>query len=73
MGDARNWGYILGYDSSPNIGAVAWTPAGAHGHVAVVVAVGSDGVEIKEENGPNGPWTIDYRWVSPSDFYYIHI
>lgn len=73
LGDARNWGYALGYDTNPTIGAVAWTTAGYYGHVAEVVAISNGQVEVKEMNGYLGPFNIDYRWASINEFAYIHI
>jgi surface antigen len=75
-GDARNWysraansGWSVG--SSPAIGAIAWTSAGYYGHVAVVEAINSDHVQIAEMNY-NGPYQIDRRWTTASQWRYIY-
>lgn len=73
LGDARNWGYALGYDSNPTVGAIAWTTAGYYGHVAVVIGIDGGQVQIQEENGLYGLGTVDTRWVWAGEFRYIHI
>lgn len=76
-GDAVNWyynaqasGFSVG--SVPVVGAIAWTPAGYYGHVAIVDGVSGGMVTISEMNGPAGWGRVDSRTVSASDFRYIY-
>jgi surface antigen/LysM repeat protein len=76
-GDAVNWyynaqasGFRVG--SVPVVGAIAWTPAGYYGHVAIVDGVSGGMVTISEMNGPAGWGRVDTRTVSASDFRYIY-
>lgn len=75
-GNANTWlprakasGWATG--STPAVGAIAWTPAGPYGHVAVVEKVEGDRVFIAEMNyiGLN---RISTRWVHASAFRYIY-
>ena len=76
-GDAVNWyynaqasGFRVG--STPVVGAIAWTPAGYYGHVAIVDGVSGGMVTISEMNGPAGWGRVDTRTVPASDFRYIY-
>lgn len=76
-GDAVNWyynaqasGFSVG--STPVAGAIAWTPAGYYGHVAIVEGVSGGMVTISEMNGPAGWGRVDSRTVPASDFRYIY-
>jgi surface antigen len=66
---ARAAGWSVG--TTPAIGAIAWTPAGSYGHVALVLAVDGAQVQISEMNYL-GPYLIDKRWVPATDFKYIY-
>lgn len=75
-GNARNWfsmaqasGYEVG--DKPFKGAIAWTPAGWAGHVALVTEVNGDMVTIEEMNyiGFN---KTSIRTVHFSEFKYIY-
>lgn len=77
-GNAATWAYyaaLSGWNvsSTPTVGAIAQTPyaAGGEGHVAIVVAVNGDSVEIKDMNntGDGGGWDkVGEGWVSASTF-----
>lgn len=76
-GDAKNWGYAarrvgIAVNSSPAVGAIAWTPNGSYGHVAWVSAVNGGSVTIEEYN-----WYPQYKYnsrtVPINSFQYIHI
>jgi surface antigen len=77
-GNAISW-YYHATDSGwavgevPAVGAIAWTPNGYFGHVAIVEQVADEGnmVYISEMNSPR-MWVKDYRWVQASQFKYIY-
>lgn len=75
--NANNWGpdaIRRGYtvNTSPAVGAVAWSNAGTFGHVAYVVAVAGPNVTVEEYNHL-GNGTYDKRTVAASAFTgYIH-
>lgn len=75
-GHARSWyagaqrsGYRTG--TTPAVGAIAWTPFGWYGHVALVEQVQGDRVLISEMNF-SGWNRISSRWVSSGEFKYIY-
>jgi surface antigen len=68
--NAQASGFRVG--SVPVVGAIAWTPAGYYGHVAIVDGVSGGMVTISEMNGPAGWGRVDTRTVSASDFRYIY-
>lgn len=77
MGDARNWYYAaqnygFAVGSTPQVGAVAWTPNGYYGHVAYVEAVEGNNVLVSEMNFAGGWNVISSRWVDASAFRYIY-
>lgn len=75
-GNASSWSYYAGMSgwkvsSTPTVGAIAQTPAGGWGHVAIVTAVSDDGsqVQYRDMNGIAGWGRVGYSgWVSPSKF-----
>ena len=80
-GNANSWAYYASasgwtVSSTPVAGAIAQTPAGYAGHVAVVEAVSADGTQIKysDMNGLKGWGQVGYSdWVSASYFpHYIY-
>lgn len=77
-GNANSWyyhavasGWSVG--AVPAIAAVAWTPAGAYGHVALVEQISSDSksVYISEMNY-HAIGVKTYRWVPATNFKYIY-
>lgn len=75
-GDARNWFYRAqaahyATGDTPVVGAIAWTPNGWSGHVALVEAVNGDQVEVSEMNF-RGWNRVDYRWTRASAWRYIY-
>lgn len=75
-GNARNWltnarsiGWATG--STPQLGAIAWTGAGAMGHVAYTERVEGNRALISEMNY-NGLGVVNQRWVSFSEFTWIY-
>lgn len=75
-GNANQWGAgarAAGFtvDSSPAVGAVAETTAGAYGHVAVVEAIQGSNVIVSEMNYDNAGH-FRYGSYSASYFQYIH-
>ncbi len=77
MGDARNWYYAaqsygFAVGSTPQVGAVAWTPNGYYGHVAYVEAVDGSNVLVSEMNFAGGWNVVSSRWVDASSFSYIY-
>lgn len=75
-GNARSWyaharsaGWSTG--TTPAIAAIAWTPNGYFGHVAVVEAIEGNQVLISEMNYL-GAYKIDKRWAPISSFKYIY-
>lgn len=77
-GNASSWAYyarLSGWDvsSAPTVGAIAQTAdaAGGQGHVAIIVGVNGNMVEIKDMNnyGDGGGWDrVGEGWVSVSTF-----
>ncbi|MHB1864761.1 MAG: CHAP domain-containing protein [Candidatus Saccharimonadales bacterium] len=74
-GNAATWAYyasLSGWNvsSTPKIGAIAQTPyaAGGQGHVAIVVGVNGNSVEIKDMNGLAGWGAVGEGWVPASTF-----
>lgn len=77
-GNARNWYYAAqraGWSTglTPAVGAIAWTPSGFYGHVALVEGVDTSTgrVYIAEMNNPI-PYRISHRWAPINDFKYIY-
>jgi surface antigen len=77
-GNARSWytnaqAAHWSTGTVPAVAAIAWTPFGRYGHVALVEQVSPDGrqVYISEMNNL-GLYVKSYRWVSTSDFKYIY-
>ncbi|MBW4061895.1 CHAP domain-containing protein [Candidatus Saccharibacteria bacterium] len=75
-GNANTWaGYARAdgfrVDSTPEVGAIAQTSAGAYGHVAVVEAIQGDNVIVSEMNY-DGYGHFRYGTYSKSYFNYIH-
>lgn len=72
-GDARSWYYNAQYSGfkvgrTPAVGAIAWTPRGYYGHVALVEQVDGDRVFVTEMNY-NGNWNrVTSRWVNYTEF-----
>jgi surface antigen len=73
--DAKNWGTSAAahytVDGKPAVGAVAWSDAGAFGHVAWVAEVSGSTVTIEEYNF-HYDWLYGWRTVASSAFRYIH-
>ena len=77
-GNARTWfaraqgaGWATG--TTPAIAAIAWTPAGYYGHVALVEDVNAESGEVLiSEMNYFGPYQLDKRWVSAGTFKYIY-
>jgi surface antigen len=77
-GNASSWSYyaaLSGWNvsSAPKVGAIAQTPyaAGGEGHVAMVVGVNGNQVEIRDMNnyGDGGGWgRVGSAWVDASTF-----
>lgn len=67
MGNANNWGYVLGWKSEPAVGAIAWTTAGWAGHVAIVVETDGYNVRVEEMNYA-GYNVISSRWTTASEW-----
>lgn len=75
-GNARNWYYAAraaGWPvgDKPAVGAIAWTPAGFFGHVALVEQVRGNQVLISEMNYTR-VGLYHQRWVNASEFRYIY-
>lgn len=75
-GNARNWlanaraaGFATG--SVPRVGAIAWTGAGAMGHVGLVTGVNGSQVTITEMNYA-GFGVVSSRVANASEFGYIY-
>lgn len=72
-GDARSWYYNAQFSGfrvgrTPAVGAIAWTPRGYYGHVALVEQVNGSMVQVSEMNY-NGNWNrVTSRWVNYSEF-----
>jgi surface antigen len=77
-GNADTWygkaaleGWSVG--SIPAVGAIAWTPAGYYGHVALVEQISTDYSEVYvSEMNYVGAGIISHRWVNASSFKYIY-
>jgi surface antigen len=75
-GNANTWSYYASMSgwhvsSVPTVGAIAQTPAGWFGHVAIVDAVSADGTQIqyRDMNGIAGWGRVGYSgWVPTSRF-----
>jgi surface antigen len=77
-GNANAWYYHAisaqwSVGTIPAVAAVAWTPAGAFGHVALVESVSADGrsVYISEMNY-RGVGVKSFRWAPANQFKYIY-
>jgi surface antigen len=77
-GNAASWYYhAIGsgwkVGTAPAIAAVAWTPTGYYGHVALVEKISADGrsVYVSEMNY-RGVGVKSYRWAAASSFKYIY-
>lgn len=75
-GNARNWlanaraaGFATG--SVPRVGAIAWTGAGAMGHVGLVTGVNGSQATIAEMNYA-GFGVVSTRVANASEFQYIY-
>lgn len=78
-GNAVSWHYhALGsgwrVGTTPAVAAIAWTAAGAAGHVALVENVSANHawVYISEMNFNGGAGRINHRWVPAGSFKYIY-
>ncbi len=77
-GHARSWfarasaaGWATG--TTPAVAAIAWTPTGWYGHVALVEEVDVPGGQVLiSEVNYLGPYKFDKRWVKSSAFKYIY-
>jgi surface antigen len=77
-GNAASWfshaktaGWSTG--TTPAVAAIAWTPAGYYGHVALVEQVSADGSQVQvSEMNFSRPYVTDTRWVLASSFKYIY-
>jgi surface antigen len=59
--------------TTPAVAAIAWTPAGSYGHVAVVEQVSADNTKVQvSEMNFSRPFVKDKRWVAASAFKYIY-
>jgi surface antigen len=74
-GNASSWAYYAGQSgwtvsSVPSAGAIAQTPAGGEGHVAIVSAVSPDGkmVKITDMNGVAGWGQVGTAWQPTSKY-----
>jgi len=74
-GNANSWAYYAGQSgwtvsSAPSVGAIAQTPAGGEGHVAIVNAVSPDGrsVKITDMNGVAGWGQVGTAWQPVSKY-----
>lgn len=66
---ARGAGWNVG--TTPAIGAIAWTPGGYYGHVALVEVIEGPNIQISEMNYL-GSYRMDHRWVAATSFKYIY-
>lgn len=77
-GNAVSWYYhAVGSGWSvgtvPAVAAVAWTPAGYYGHVALVEQVSSNGKQVYvSEMNYHGVGVKSFRWAPASSFKYIY-
>jgi len=69
LANARQQGYIT--STVPRINSVAWFPGSGWGHVALVTAIGPEGVTIEEMN-VRGLAVIDSRTIAPQEALYIY-
>lgn len=77
-GNAQSWyfhaassGWSVG--TTPAVAAVAWTPAGRFGHVALVEQVSGNGAQVYvSEMNYRGIGVKSFRWVAASQFKYIY-
>lgn len=77
-GHARTWfarakaaGRATG--AVPAVAAIAWTPAGRYGHVAIVEDVNTfTGQVLISEMNYRGPYKLTKRWVPTGSFKYIY-
>jgi surface antigen len=77
-GNADTWygraalaGWSVG--TVPAVGAIAWTPAGFYGHVALVEQISANYSEVYiSEMNYVGSGIISHRWVDTSSFKYIY-
>jgi surface antigen len=67
--NASKLGYTV--SSTPAVGTIAQTTAGALGHVAYVIAVSGNKVQVEEENYV-GFGIISTRWTNLTDWVYIY-
>jgi hypothetical protein len=71
FGRAQAAGWATG--TTPAIAAIAWTPTGYYGHVALVEDVNATTGEVLiSEMNYLGPYQLDKRWVSAGTFKYIY-
>lgn len=77
-GNAANWYYrakAAGWKvgTTPAVAAVAWTPSGYYGHVALVENISSDGRQVYiSEMNYRGLYVKSYRWAPAGSFKYIY-
>jgi len=77
-GNANSWYYHAVWSgwsvgTTPAIAAIAWTPAGAFGHVALVEQVSADGARVLvSEMNYRGLGVKSTRWSAASAFKYIY-
>ncbi len=77
-GNAVSWYYhatALGWSvgTVPAVAAIAWTPAGAYGHVALVEQVSTNGTMVLvSEMNYRGVGVRSTRWASAKSFKYIY-
>lgn len=69
LANARAAGWATG--NVPRVGAIAWTGAGAMGHVAYTEKVEGNRALISEMNY-NGLGVVSQRWVYFSEFIWIY-
>ena len=77
-GNAVSWyyhavasGWSVG--STPAVAAIAWTPSGRYGHVALVEQVSADGLKVNvSEMNYRGVGVKSSRWVPANQFKYIY-
>ena len=77
-GNAVSWyfhaassGWSIG--TLPAVAAIAWTPAGRYGHVALVEQVSADGSQVYvSEMNYRGVGVKSFRWVRSTQFKYIY-
>jgi len=68
---AKSAGWSTGTTAA--VAAIAWTPAGSYGHVALVEQVSADGTQVQvSEMNYSRPYVTDKRWAPASSFKYIY-